>query len=114
MKIVVDLKYDIGDYNNIRKGLRHMKKFEFTEITDEVFTNTKIEELETLSKQVRQTVKIISMLDDGSLHDQLTNAHKTVQDLEWVVQRLQEVHGDWHVVSDEERKDRIVKIARGE
>ena len=114
MKIVVDLNYDIGDYNNIRKGLRYMKKFEFTEITDEVFTNTKIEELDNLSKQVRQTVKIISMLDDGSLHDQLTNAHKTVQDLEWVVQRLQEVHGDWHVVSDEERKDRIVKIARGE
>ena len=91
-----------------------MKKFEFTEITDKVFTNTKIEELANLSQQVRQTVKIISMLDDGSLHDQLTNAHKTVQDLEWVVQRLQEVHGDWHVVSDEERQDRIVKIARGE
>ena len=91
-----------------------MKKFEFTEITDKVFTNTKIEELANLSKQVRQTVKIISMLDDGSLHDQLTNAHKTVQDLEWVVQRLQEVHGDWHVVSDEERSERLRKLARGE
>ena len=91
-----------------------MKKFEFTEITDQVFTNTKIEELNNLSQQVRQTVRMIDMLDDGSLHDQLTNARKTVQDLEWVVQRLQEVHGDWHVVSDEERQDRIVKIARGE
>ena len=91
-----------------------MKKFEFTEITDEVFTNTKINELEALSQQVRQTVKIISMLDDGSLHDQLTNAHKTVQDLEWVVQRLQDVHGDWHVVTDEERSERLRKLARGE
>ena len=85
-----------------------------TAITDKVFTNTKIEELEALSNHVRQTVKMISMLDDGSLHDQLTNAHKTVQDLEWVVQRLQDVHGDWHVITDEERSERITKIAKGE
>ncbi len=91
-----------------------MKKFEFTEITDKVFTNTKIEELNNLSQQVRQTVRMIDMLDDGSLHDQLTNARKTVQDLEWVVQRLQDVHGDWHVVTDEERSERLRKLARGE
>ncbi len=91
-----------------------MKKFEFTEITDEVFTNTKIDQLKVLSRQVRQTVEMIQSLDDGNLHDQLTIAREAVGLLDRATTRLDEVHGDWHVVSDEERKDRIVKIARGE
>ena len=34
-----------------------MKKFEFSEITDEVIINTKIDQLKVLSDQVRQTVE---------------------------------------------------------
>ena len=91
-----------------------MKKFEFTEITDKVFTNTKIEELKVLSEQVRQTVEMIQSLDDGNLHDQLTTAREAVQLLGRATQRLDTVHGDWHVITDEERSERITKIAKGE
>ena len=91
-----------------------MKKFEFTEITDEVIINTKIDQLKVLSDRVRQTVEMIESLDDGNLHDQLTTAREAVQLLGRATQRLDTVHGDWHVITDEERSERITKIARGE
>jgi hypothetical protein len=90
-----------------------MKKFDFTEITNEVFCSTKIAELEGLSERVRETVKIISMLDDGSLMDQLTNAHEVVKNLDWTVRRLQEVHGDFHLKTQSQRLKVITKIAKG-
>ena len=91
-----------------------MKKFEFTEITDQVFLNTKIDQLKVLSDQVRQTVEMIQSLDDGNLHDQLITAREAVQLLGRATQRLDTVHGDWHVITDEERSERITKIAKGE
>ena len=91
-----------------------MKKFEFTEITDQVFLNTKIDQLKGLSEQVRQTVEMIQSLDDGNLHDQLTTAREAVGLLDRATHRLDTVHGDWHVITDEERSERITKIARGE
>ena len=91
-----------------------MKKFEFTEITDEVIINTKIDQLKVLSDQVRQTVEMIQSLDNGNLHDQLTTAREAVQLLGRATQRLDTVHGDWHIISAEERSERIAKIAKGE
>ena len=91
-----------------------MKKFEFSEITDEVIINTKIDQLKVLSDQVRQTVEMIQSLDDGNLHDQLTTAREAVQLLGRATQRLDTVHGDWHIISNEERSKRITKIAKGE
>ena len=91
-----------------------MKKFEFSEITDEVIINTKIDQLKVLSDQVRQTVEMIQSLDDGNLHDQLTTAREAVQLLGRATQRLDTVHGDWHIISNEERSERIAKIAKGE
>ena len=91
-----------------------MKKFEFSEITDEVIINTKIDQLKVLSDQVRQTVEMIQSLDDGNLHDQLTTAREAVQLLGRATQRLDTVHGDWHIISNEERSERIRLIAKGE
>ena len=90
-----------------------MKKFEFTEITDKVFTNTKIEELKVLSDQVRQTVEMIQSLDDGSLHDQLTTTREAVSLLDTATKRLDTVHGDWHIITDEEKFKKIQNTAKG-
>ena len=91
-----------------------MKKFEYNEITDQVFQSTKIDQLEGLSVQASQIVDLISSLDDGSLMDQLTNAIQAAKDLKHSVRRMKEVSGDFHLVSDQERSERITAIARGE
>ena len=90
-----------------------MKKFEFTEITDQVFQSTKIAELDALSDQVSRTVGMISMLDDGTLMDQLSGAREVVKDLFHTVKRMKEVSGDFHLQTQSQRNKVIMKIAKG-
>jgi hypothetical protein len=90
-----------------------MKKFEYDEITDQVFQSTKIDQLIGLSVQVSQTVDMISMLDDGSLMDQLSGAREVVKDLQYTVKRMKEVSGDFHLKTQSQRLRVIEKIAKG-
>ena len=90
-----------------------MKKFEYDEITDQVFQSTKIDQLIGLSVQVSQTVEMISMLDDGSLMDQLSGAREVVKDLQYTVKRMKEVSGDFHLKTQSQRLRVIEKIAKG-
>ena len=90
-----------------------MKKFDYTEITDQVFQSTKIDQLIGLSVQVSQTVDMISMLDDGSLMDQLSGAREVVKDLQYTVKRMKEVSGDFHLKTQSQRLRVIEKIAKG-
>ena len=90
-----------------------MKKFDYTEITDQVFQSTKIAELDALSDQVSQTVDMISMLDDGSLMDQLTGARQVIKDLQYTVKRMKDVSGDFHLKTQSQRNTVIMKIAKG-
>ena len=90
-----------------------MKKFEYDEITDQVFQSTKIDQLEGLSVQASQIVDLIASLDDGTLMDQLVNAFEAVKDLKHSVKRMKEVSGDFHLKTQSQRLKVIEKIAKG-
>ena len=90
-----------------------MKKFEFDEITDQVFQSTKIDHLIGLSVQVSKTVDMIGMLDDGSLMDQLSGDREVVKDLQHTVKRMKEVSGDFHLKTQSQRLKVITQIAKG-
>ena len=90
-----------------------MKKFDYTDITDQVFQSTKIDQLVGLSDQVSQTVDMISMLDDGTLMDQLSGAQQVVKDLQYTVKRMKDVSGDFHLKTQSQRNTVIMKIAKG-
>ena len=90
---------------------KEIKKISADNVCDKTIISNKIEQAKNLIAALQDCVDVINLLDDCNLHDQLTTADDAMQSNHHMVKRLEEVHGDFHMLTDEARSAEIKKWA---
>ena len=89
----------------------NIKKIDADSVCDKTIISNKIAQAKAHVQALENTIEVIDLLADADLHDQLITATKVLNDAKTMVRRLDEVHGNLHMLTDEARSAQIKKWA---